>query len=44
MASFFKLKWNLSKFLVDRDDKVVDRYAPTTEPDALTADIERLLS
>jgi glutathione peroxidase len=37
------IKWNFSKFLVDRDGKVVDRYAPTTEPDALAADIERLL-
>ena len=37
------IKWNFSKFLVDRDGKVVDRYAPTTEPDAIAADIERLL-
>ena len=37
------IKRNFSKFLVDRDGKVVDRYAPTTEPDALAADIERLL-
>jgi glutathione peroxidase len=37
------IKWNFSKFLVDRDGKVVARYAPTTEPDALAADVERLL-
>jgi glutathione peroxidase len=37
------IKWNFSKFLVDRDGKVVERYAPTTEPDAVAADIERLL-
>jgi glutathione peroxidase len=37
------IKWNFSKFLVDRDGKVVDRYAPTTEPDALAADIDALL-
>jgi glutathione peroxidase len=37
------IKWNFSKFLVDRDGKVIDRYAPTTEPDALAADIDRLL-
>lgn len=27
-----KIKWNFSKFLVDKDGKVVDRYAPTTSP------------
>ena len=37
------IKWNFSKFLVDRDGKVVERYAPTTEPDALAADIDALL-
>jgi len=26
------IKWNFSKFLVDKDGKVVDRYAPTTSP------------
>lgn len=26
------IKWNFSKFLVDREGKVVDRYAPTTSP------------
>jgi len=37
------IKWNFSKFLVDRDGRVVERYAPTTEPAAIAADIERLL-
>ncbi|MEI7446991.1 MAG: glutathione peroxidase [Burkholderiales bacterium] len=37
------IKWNFSKFLVDREGNVVERYAPTTEPDALAADIEKLL-
>ena len=37
------IKWNFSKFLIDRDGKVVERYAPTTEPEALAADVERLL-
>jgi glutathione peroxidase len=37
------IKWNFSKFLVDRDGKVIERYAPTTEPEAIAADIERLL-
>lgn len=37
------IKWNFTKFLVDRDGKVVARYAPTTKPEALDQDIERLL-
>jgi glutathione peroxidase len=37
------IKWNFTKFLVDRSGKVVGRYAPTTTPEALTKDIEALL-
>ena len=37
------IKWNFTKFLVDRDGKVVDRYAPQTKPEALERDIEALL-
>lgn len=37
------IKWNFTKFLVNRDGKVVDRYAPTTKPEALERDIEKLL-
>ncbi len=37
------IKWNFTKFLVGRDGKVVDRYAPTTKPEALERDIEKLL-
>ena len=37
------IKWNFTKFLVDRSGKVVARYAPTTKPEAIAADIERLL-
>lgn len=37
------IKWNFTKFLVDRAGKVIDRYAPTVRPEALKADIERLL-
>ncbi len=37
------IKWNFTKFLVDRDGNVVKRYAPTTEPKDIAADIERLL-
>ena len=37
------IKWNFTKFLVDRAGKVVARYAPQTKPEALKADIEALL-
>ena len=37
------IKWNFTKFLVDRDGKVVRRYAPTTKPEAIAKDIEALL-
>jgi glutathione peroxidase len=37
------IKWNFTKFLVDRSGNVVDRFAPTTKPEAIAADIEKLL-
>ena len=37
------IKWNFTKFLVDRNGEVVERYAPQTEPKALEADIGKLL-
>jgi glutathione peroxidase len=37
------IKWNFTKFLVDRSGKVVARHAPTTSPEALTKEIEALL-
>ena len=37
------IKWNFTKFLVDRDGKVVSRHAPTTPPDKLRGEIEGLL-
>ena len=38
------IKWNFSKFLIDKDGQVFDRYAPQTEPAKLSADIEKLLA
>lgn len=38
-----KIRWNFTKFLVDGEGKVVKRYAPTTKPEKLTGDIEKLL-
>jgi glutathione peroxidase len=37
------IKWNFTKFLVDRSGKVVKRYAPQTKPDDIARDIEALL-
>ena len=37
------IKWNFTKFLVDREGRGVDRYAPTTKPADIRADIEKLL-
>jgi glutathione peroxidase len=37
------IKWNFTKFLIDRAGKVVERYAPTTKPEDIAADIEKLL-
>jgi glutathione peroxidase len=37
------IKWNFTKFLVDRAGKVVARHAPTARPEGLTKEIEALL-
>lgn len=37
------IKWNFTKFLVDRNGKVVSRHAPTVRPELLRAEIEALL-
>ena len=37
------IKWNFTKFLVDRDGSVLKRYAPAIAPEAITRDIEALL-
>ncbi|AKM06678.1 glutathione peroxidase [Pelagerythrobacter marensis] len=37
------VKWNFTKFLIDRDGQVVRRYGPTDRPEKLAADIEALL-
>jgi glutathione peroxidase len=38
-----RIKWNFTKFLLDRNGKVVERYAPVTKPEDLAKDIEALL-
>ena len=37
------IKWNFTKFLVGRAGKVIDRFAPTTKPDAIACNIEKAL-
>lgn len=37
------IKWNFTKFLVDRQGNVTGRYEPTTAPSAMKSDIEKLL-
>src|SRR5271165_3974742 len=38
------IKWNFTKFLVDKQGNVVERFAPTTTPEKIAADIERELA
>jgi glutathione peroxidase len=44
LLGFKDIKWNFTKFLVDRQGKVVKRYAPTDTPEAIAKDIEALLA
>lgn len=37
------IKWNFTKFLIDRNGQVIERFAPTTKPEDLQADVEALL-
>ena len=37
------IKWNFTKFLIDRSGRVVARHAPTTKPENLAKEIEGLL-
>ncbi|WP_249871368.1 glutathione peroxidase [Oceanobacillus saliphilus] len=39
-----QIKWNFTKFLVDKDGNVVDRFAPQKKPESLEKDIEKLLN
>ena len=42
-ASNPDIKWNFTKFLIDRKGQVVARFEPMVTPEALKAEIERLL-
>lgn len=38
-----KIKWNFTKFLVDRHGKVIDRFSPQKKPESIEKEIEKLL-
>ena len=38
-----KIKWNFTKFLVNKEGEVIERYAPTTSPEKIEADIKKQL-
>lgn len=38
-----KIKWNFTKFLVDREGNVIERFAPTTAPEQLESEVIKLL-
>ena len=38
-----EIKWNFTKFLISREGKVIERYAPTTKPREIESDILKLL-
>jgi len=37
------IKWNFTKFLIDREGRVIKRYGSSTKPESIKEDIERLL-
>ncbi len=39
-----KIRWNFTKFLIDRQGNPVKRYAPSRKPEAIESDIQRLLA
>jgi len=38
------VKWNFEKFLIGKDGKIAQRYAPTTSPESIDSEIEKLVS
>jgi glutathione peroxidase len=38
-----RIKWNFTKFLVDREGQPIRRYAPNTTPEELADDVEKQL-
>lgn len=44
IANTPEIKWNFTKFLIDRNGIVIDRFAPQTPPENLEKDIIKLLN
>jgi glutathione peroxidase len=44
VSALGSIKWNFTKFLVDRKGQAVERYAPSTVPEELEPEIEKLLT
>lgn len=38
-----EIKWNFTKFLIDKEGNVIKRYSPITTPEKIKSDIEKLL-
>ncbi|MCJ7842548.1 glutathione peroxidase [Lederbergia sp. NSJ-179] len=38
-----QIKWNFTKFLIDKNGEVLDRFAPQTKPESLDKEIEKAL-
>ena len=38
-----KIKWNFTKFLIDRNGKVVNRFAPNVKPEVFDEEVEKLV-
>ena len=38
------IKWNFTKFLIDREGNVIGRYAPTVKPDSISESIAKLIN
>ena len=37
------IKWNFTKFLVDKEGKVIERYSPTFKPEDMEEDIKKII-
>ena len=37
------IKWNFTKFLVDKNGNIVERYSPTFKPEDMEEDIKKLI-
>lgn len=38
-----KIKWNFTKFLIDREGNVIKRFSPQKKPEQIKTEIEKLL-